>query len=654
MTHYQNILIGRYDFDLNETINESDCGLPQQDRNIAPSYGLDNYFGQSSHFEMTGNLGTSSNFHVSPNFDADDYRENITQDEPIDPVNIDDRDLPNYGTPSASDSDDLLNAEESGDNVPFEVSSSDDDFLMPNQSSRPMSMSPFRNHEIPYLDHLPDGPNIFGDTHDEYSSQRTWCEPEDFMNGVIYIEKGMLFNPKSSCREQRVEQGCRFRLTSFNDKHTNMWKVGRYIKEHTCDMGTCRDGHFNLDVEMIANVLRVDIEKTPRRKAYLGRKRAFEKVYGTWEGSFAELLRFMEALKHFNPRTIVEWKTEQCVNVIEDVFNYVFWTFKPCIDGFVFCRPVISIDGTHVYGKYDIKLLIAIATDGNGSILPLAFAIVANESMETWSLFLDHLHLHVVKGRRDVALILDRHHGILSSVDGGRKWEMLTTNSSESFNGLLKSTRGLPVTAMVRLTYNLIVNRFVTRSKFVNQLVQQKQQWMPKPFKIFEDSRKKSQRHTLINYHQQRKNIFEVQTHMHHGHGGNKHIVNASQGKCQCGKWQSYHIPCSHAIKRFDQIGYQAWEHMAPEFSLRSYKKVYSGQFNPLGGEMYWPDSLFLMIANKKYLRKVGVNKITRIHNEMDVPASTLTHKCSTCKQLGHDRRNYPSRARNASYGGSS
>ncbi|KAG5631109.1 hypothetical protein H5410_002826 [Solanum commersonii] len=96
---------------------------------------------------------------------------------------------------------------------------------------------------------------------------------------------------------RRVEQGCRFRLTSFNDKHTNMWNVGRYIKEHTCDRGTCRDGHFNLDVEMIANVLRVDIEKMPRfpikdcqtsvlkaygisisrRKAYLSRKRDIEK-----------------------------------------------------------------------------------------------------------------------------------------------------------------------------------------------------------------------------------------------------------------------------------------------------------------------------------------------------------------------------------------
>ena len=49
-------------------------GLPQQDRNIASSYGLDNYFGQSSHFQMTENVGTSSNFHVSPTFDADDCR----------------------------------------------------------------------------------------------------------------------------------------------------------------------------------------------------------------------------------------------------------------------------------------------------------------------------------------------------------------------------------------------------------------------------------------------------------------------------------------------------------------------------------------------------------------------------------------------------
>ncbi|KAH0730501.1 hypothetical protein KY285_001399 [Solanum tuberosum] len=47
--------------------------------------------------------------------------------------------------------------------------------------------------------------------------------------------------------------------------------------------------------------------------------------------------------------------------------------------------------------------------------------------------------------------------------NGGKRWGMLTTISSESFNGLLKSAMGLPVTAMVRVTYNQIGNRFVTR-----------------------------------------------------------------------------------------------------------------------------------------------------------------------------------------------
>ncbi|KAH0725743.1 hypothetical protein KY284_001608 [Solanum tuberosum] len=37
------------------------------------------------------------------------------------------------------------------------------------------------------------------------------------------------------------------------------------------------------------------------RKAYFDHKCAFKKVYGTWEGSFVELPKFMEALKHFNP-----------------------------------------------------------------------------------------------------------------------------------------------------------------------------------------------------------------------------------------------------------------------------------------------------------------------------------------------------------------
>uniref|UniRef100_A0A2N9GEK1 Transposase MuDR plant domain-containing protein n=1 Tax=Fagus sylvatica TaxID=28930 RepID=A0A2N9GEK1_FAGSY len=39
--------------------------------------------------------------------------------------------------------------------------------------------------------------------------------------------------------------------------------------------------------------------------------------------------------------------------------------------GFVHCRPVVCIDATHLYGKYEGKLMIAMATDANNGIYPL-------------------------------------------------------------------------------------------------------------------------------------------------------------------------------------------------------------------------------------------------------------------------------------------
>ena len=79
-----------------------------------------------------------------------------------------------------------------------------------------------------------------------------------------------------------------------------------------------------------------------------------------------------------------------------------FWSFYPCIDGFKYCKPVISIDGTHLYGKYQEKLLVAMATDTNNKIFPLAFTIVDYESGSSWRWFLQCLRDmigHVICGK---------------------------------------------------------------------------------------------------------------------------------------------------------------------------------------------------------------------------------------------------------------
>ncbi|XP_016164112.1 uncharacterized protein LOC107606579 [Arachis ipaensis] len=68
-------------------------------------------------------------------------------------------------------------------------------------------------------------------------------------------------------------------------------------------------------------------------------------------------------------------------------FHRIFWTFSPCIEAFRHYKPLVSIDGTHLYSKYGGTLLVAIAQDGNSNILPVAFALVEGENAKSWSVF---------------------------------------------------------------------------------------------------------------------------------------------------------------------------------------------------------------------------------------------------------------------------
>lgn len=97
------------------------------------------------------------------------------------------------------------------------------------------------------------------------------------------------------------------------------------------------------------------------------------------------------------------------------IFQHVFWAFKPCIDAQRYTKPIIEINGTHLYAKYKGILLIITTQDVDSGILPLAFAIMENETNEAWMFFLNHLRLHFVKRRQGVCLISCRHPSILAA-----------------------------------------------------------------------------------------------------------------------------------------------------------------------------------------------------------------------------------------------
>ena len=118
-------------------------------------------------------------------------------------------------------------------------------------------------------------------------------------------------------------------------------------------------------------------------KVWEAKHKGVVRIYGDFVELYVELPRFLTSLSVVDPDTVTTLKYNPHVPR-SCIFNSAFWAFGPCIRRFRHCRPMISIDATHLYGKYKGKLLIAMATDGNNEVYPLTFAIVESESTKTW------------------------------------------------------------------------------------------------------------------------------------------------------------------------------------------------------------------------------------------------------------------------------
>ena len=114
-----------------------------------------------------------------------------------------------------------------------------------------------------------------------------------------------------------------------------------------------------------------------------GRHKAMRNLFGDFFQSYTELSRFFLALEQSNPRCVVIWKTFDSNMPNTKIFQRVFWSFKPSIKGFEHCHPVLSIDDTHLYGKYKGTLMIVMRYDGNNQLFRLTFAIIEGENFDS-------------------------------------------------------------------------------------------------------------------------------------------------------------------------------------------------------------------------------------------------------------------------------
>ncbi|XP_016185302.1 uncharacterized protein LOC107626928 [Arachis ipaensis] len=322
------------------------------------------------------------------------------------------------------------------------------------------------------------------------------------------------------------------------------------------------------------------------------------------------------------------------VDETQAYFHRLFWTFPPCIEAFRHCKPLVSIDGTHLYGKYGGTLLIAIAQDGNSNILPVAFALVEGENAESWTFFLSHLRQHVTP-QPGLLVISDRHNGIKAALeapdggwlppaayrafcirhvaanfaltfkdpamcewanridyslwtqhrDDGRRFGHMTTNISECVNSILKGVRNLPVSSLVKATYGRLAKLFTAKCFAV----------------------------TL--YDRDNSEFTVAETTPTGSFSLGSYRVSLASRTCDCGVYQ-----------------------------ISSVFSVYRMGFTPPIPEGFWPpyDGPTVIPDPAKRRAREGRPRSTRIRTNMDEADPNQPKRCGLCRQPGHTRRSCP------------
>ena len=233
-------------------------------------------------------------------------------------------------------------------------------------------------------------------------------------------------------------KGCRGRvLARLKPGVCQSWHITKIV-EHTCEQTGTLSDHCNVTAKFVAQTMETIVQGSLNisvralqkdaedligfpvsySKARRAKENIFKNLYGTYEEAYSYAPRMLHQIASANRGTQV-WRRERPnpMNPGELILDRLFWAFAQTIQAFRHCRPVLSVDGTFLTGKYKGTLLVAIAADANNQLLPIAYALVESENKDSWLWFLSCVKIGVVKERKGVCIISDRNTGLLSALE---------------------------------------------------------------------------------------------------------------------------------------------------------------------------------------------------------------------------------------------
>ena len=268
---------------------------------------------------------------------------------------------------------------------------------------------------MPYKDQ-----GFFGNTRrldDSLSEGQRFSSKEHLIAAIstFHMKENKEINLKNSSKSMYVvncrAHNCKWRLyakyTDYGD-----WVIATNSVEHSCYGSATRLDHHQMTARMVANIiktrLRENLEMNIKQvraevkaihptiepsynKLWRGREVAIADLFGSWEKAYELLPPLLSAIQSSTPGTKFKIDSEPSDQFGVHIFQRAAWAYGPCIAAWSHLRPVISIDAGHLSGRYKGKLYMACAYDAEQQVLPLAFAIMGEETLENWGWFMSWL-----------------------------------------------------------------------------------------------------------------------------------------------------------------------------------------------------------------------------------------------------------------------
>ncbi|XP_050888797.1 uncharacterized protein LOC127093954 [Lathyrus oleraceus] len=151
----------------------------------------------------------------------------------------------------------------------------------------------------------------------------------------------------------------------------------------------------------------------------------------------------------------------------------------------------------------------------------------------------------------------------------------------------------------------------------------------------------KSNSHTVMQFDHQRF-CFLVQEIVHHNDDRptTHYNVDLRNLTCECGRFQTFHVPCSHVITACSSIRQDYSMHIADVFKVVNVFKVYEESFLGILTETTRPQYEGDTLCHNESMRRKKKGRLNscRIRTEMD-NVKKEKRRCGICREIGHMHR---------------